>query len=362
MPVADDVALAHKALDDAQAEERRAARDAGLVYVHDGETGLRRRRAGRGFAYIDADGRAVREATVLARIRALAIPPAHTDVWISAQPRAHLQATGRDARGRKQYRYHPQWRQVRDRDKYALLSAFAAALPALRRRLARDLKQPGLPRDKVIAAAIQVMADTSIRVGNREYARTNRSFGLTTLRSTHVGLLRGDRVRLKFRAKGGVMRECLIDDPRVVRLIRRCHPLPGQALFQYCDESDCYSPIDSAMVNAYLREVMQGDFSAKDFRTWRATLGAMVSLAQLPLPASPSERALKACETDVVREIAQQLGNTVAVCRNSYIDPVVFEHWRSGTLQHSYAAVAPRSEHQRERWAERFLRRAKRAR
>lgn len=346
----------------AQVDERQAARDAGLVYVRDSDPGMRRRRAGKGFVYVDAAGHAVRDADILARIRALAIPPAYTDVWISTQPRAHLQATGRDARGRKQYRYHPLWRRVRDRDKYALLAAFAAALPGLRRRLARDLKQPGLPRDKVVAAAICVMADTSIRVGNSEYARSNNSFGLTTLRSRHVGLLRGDRVRLKFRAKGGVMRECLIDDPRVVRLIRRCHPLPGQALFQYCVEGDDYEPIDSAMVNAYLREVMAGDFSAKDFRTWRATLGALVALAQVPLPEPASERAFKACETEVVRGIAEQLGNTAAVCRNSYIDPVVFEQWRSGTLQRSFAAAAPHTPVQFERWAERFLRRTKRAR
>nr|WP_183961182.1 DNA topoisomerase IB [Chiayiivirga flava] len=335
---------------------------AGLVYVRDSDPGLRRRRAGKGFAYLDTHGRAVRDAETLARIRKLAIPPAYVDVWISTHPRAHLQATGRDARGRKQYRYHPQWRRVRDRDKYATMAGFAAALPALRRRLARDLKLPGLPREKVLAAAVSVMADTSIRVGNSEYARSNGSFGLTTLRSRHVGILRGNRVKLRFRGKGGLVRECLIDDPRVVKLIRRCHPLPGQALFQYCVDGDCYEPIDSSMVNDYLREVMGGDYTAKDFRTWRATRGALEALARTPLPTPASERALKSIELGVVREIAAQLGNTPAVARNSYIDPIVFSAWRSGALQRSFSATAPRTSLQVERWAERFLRRARRGR
>lgn len=342
------------------AEERRVARDAGLVYVRDSEPGYRRRRAGKGFAYLDPDGRPLRDAEALMRIRKLAIPPAYVDVWISNKPRAHLQATGRDARGRKQYRYHPLWRQVRDRDKYATMAGFAAALPTLRRRLSRDLKLPGLPRDKVLAAAVSVMLDTSIRVGNSHYARTNGSFGLTTLRSRHVGLLRGNRVQLRFRAKGGLMRECLIDDPRVVKLIRRCHPLPGQALFQYCVDGDCYEPIDSSMVNDYLREVMGGDYTAKDFRTWRATRGALEALARTPLPEPASERALKSIELKVVRGIAEQLGNTPTVARNSYIDPIVFTAWRSGTVQRSFAAKQPRTELQIERWAEAFLRRARR--
>lgn len=342
---------------------RRTARAAGLRYVNDHEPGIGRRCAGGGFAYRDARGHAVRTAKTLERIRALAIPPAYTQVWICADARGHIQATGRDARGRKQYRYHPQWRQTRDESKFERVIAFGRALPGLRRRVRRDLKLPGFPRAKVLAIVVAVMAETLLRVGNDEYARSNRSFGLTTLRNRHVDFLRGGRARFSFRGKSGQAQQVELDNARLTRLVRACQQLPGQALFQYRDDEGRLQPVDSGAVNAYLHEAMGAAFTAKDFRTWGGTLAAFRCLAGLPLPPPgragvPSERALNAAQNAVIGEVAQALRNTPAVCRKAYIDPAVFAGWREGRLAR-YADGA-RGELQWERAALKFLKQARR--
>ena len=309
-----------------------AARQAGLRYVSDDQPGIARRKAGKGFSYRDADGHAVRDAATLARIRALAIPPAYTEVWICALDNGHLQATGRDARRRKQYRYHADWARVRGDGKFDRVIAFGLALPKLRRRLRRDLKLPGLPQDKVLAIVVALLAETLVRVGNPEYARDNRSYGLTTLRNRHLELVRGGRARMRFRGKSGQEHEVEINDQRLVELIRRCQQLPGQALFQYRDDDGTVQPVDSGQVNAYLRDAMGEDFSAKDFRTWGGTVAALRHFAATALPESPSERALAALQKEVICQVAARLGNTPAVCRKAYIDPSVFDGWRAGSL------------------------------
>ncbi len=323
---------------------KRAARSAGLRYVSDAMPGIRRRRSGKGFVYLHANGRAVRDAKTLARIRALAVPPAYADVWICADPRGHLQATGRDARGRKQYRYHPQWSEVRGFGKFDRLVAFGKALPKLRRAVRRDLKLPGFPREKVLAIAVALMAQTLLRVGNDAYARANGSFGLTTLRNRHVEFLRGGRARLSFPGKSGQAQESVLDDARLVKLMRACQQLPGQALFQYVDEVGKRQRIDSGMVNDYLRAAMGEDFTAKDFRTWGGTLLAFQLFAAKRLPTSPrggapSERALATAQNEVIAEVARTLGNTAAVCRKAYIDPALYGGWRDGALARASATA-----------------------
>ena len=247
---------------------RSDAAEAGLLYVSDADPGIARRRAGRGFSYRAPDGRTVRDRDTLARIRALAIPPAYTEVWICTTARGHLQATGRDARRRKQYRYHPRWQQARGNGKFERIVAFGRALPKLRRRLRVDLKLAGFPRDRVLAIVVSLLAETLVRVGNDEYARSNRSYGLTTLRGRHVEFLRGGRARLRFRGKSGLEHTREIDDAGLVKLVRACQELPGQALFQYVDDDGTVQPVDSSDVNDYLRRAMGDDFTAKDFRTW----------------------------------------------------------------------------------------------
>ena len=242
-----------------------AASEAGLRYVSDSTPGLRREQQGDGFVYRKADGTAIDDEATLLRIRALAIPPAWTDVWICPQPRGHLQASGRDARGRKQYRYHAQWSAVRGHGKFDRVIAFGEALPRLRRRLQRDLKAPGFPRDKVLAIVVAVLADTLIRVGNPEYARSNRSYGLTTLRNRHVAFVRGGRAHFRFRGKGGQDHDVVLDDARLVRLLRHCQQLPGQALFQYQDDDGNVVPVDSGQVNDYLRERDRRGFHREGF-------------------------------------------------------------------------------------------------
>ncbi len=335
------------------------AREAGLVYVTDADPGIRRRRAGRGFCYLDPDGTPIRDREILGRIRALAIPPAYTEVWICPRERGHLQATGRDARRRKQYRYHPQWNAVRGDGKFNRIVAFGQALPRLRRRLRQDLALPGFPREKVLAIVVALMANTLVRIGNAEYARSNRSFGLTTLRNRHAEFVSGGRVRLRFRGKGGQEHDVEVDDQRLVKLIRACQQLPGQALFQYRDDEGELRPVGSGEVNDYLRAAMGEDFTAKDFRTWGGTLAAFQQLAATPLPERRSERALAQVRQAVAREAADVLGNTPAVCRKAYIDPCVFEGWFDGSL-HRYAAGA-RGARQWEQAALRFLNRMHRA-
>ena len=319
-------------------EVRAYAAAAGLVYVADDGPGITRRRAGRAFIYFDADRRRVREASVLERIRMLAIPPAYSDVWICANPRGHLQATGRDARGRKQYRYHAKWRATRDAGKFDRLIRFGERLPHLRRVLRRDLALPGLPEAKVLAVIVSLLANTGVRVGNEEYARSNGSYGLTTLRDRHVTFVREGRAVLRFRGKSGQAQEARVDDARLVRILRRCQQLPGQYLFQYIDDEGQRKPVDSGMVNQYLRDAMGEEFTAKDFRTWGGTISAIALLAKTALPESRAERPFKSAMVDVVKGVAERLGNTPAVCRSSYIDPRVFEAWRAGRL---HRAVPP---------------------
>nr|WP_082672733.1 DNA topoisomerase IB [Luteimonas abyssi] len=342
------------------------ARKAGLRYVSDADPGITRRRAGRGFCYRLPEGEVVRDVDALTRIRALAIPPAYTEVWICLDDRGHLQATGRDARRRKQYRYHAEWSQARGTGKFDRVIAFGRALPRLRRRLRRDLALPGFPRERVIALVVALLGETLVRIGNAAYAASNRSYGLTTLRNRHIDFLRGGRARLHFRGKGGQDHDLEIDDARLVKLVRACHELPGQALFQYRDDDGTLQPVASGDVNDYLREAMGEGFTAKDFRTWGGTLLAFRTLAATPLPppsprtGAPTERALNRVRTEVVRTVADTLGNTPAVCRKAYIDPRVFDGWEDGSL--ARAAAGARGARQWEQAALRFLSRRSRRR
>jgi DNA topoisomerase IB len=330
----------------AAVEGAQMAKRAGLIYVSDTAAGYRRARAGKRFRYFLPDSRPIRSAAELKRIASLAIPPAYENVWICMDPRGHLQATGRDARGRKQYRYHPAWRTTRDDAKFERMVIFADALPRLRRKLARDLALDGLPRQKVLAVIISILDATRIRVGNVEYARDNKSFGLTTLLNRHVSFIRDGRAVLNFRGKGGVPHEVPIDDKRIARIVKRCQELPGQQLFQYVTDDGERAPIDSGQVNDYLRDAMGDDFTAKDFRTWGATLQAVILLARTPRPGDPSDRAYKTEIARIVKQVAAELRNTPAVCRKSYINPIVFEAWRSGAIQKSFSGglklAAPR--------------------
>ena len=317
-------------------QARRHARASGLIYVSDTEPGIRRKRRGGHFHYLGANGRAVTAPRTLDRIRRLAIPPAYTDVWICREPRGHLQATGRDARQRKQYRYHTQWRETRDNGKFARMVEFGAQLPRLRRRLKQDLALQGLPKNKVLATIVRLLDDTLLRVGNEEYARTNQSYGLTTLRDRHVKFLRDGRAFFSFKGKSGRVQELVLDDRRLARIIRHCQQLPGQQLFQYVDDDGKRQPIDSGMVNDYLREVMGGNgagFTAKDFRTWGATVRAIAFLACQATGERVTGRAFNHCVASTAKHVAEALGNTPAVCRKSYINPVVFEAWRDRDVE-----------------------------
>ena len=311
----------------------------GLVYVSDQARGFRRfRRPGPKhapvrFHYLTPSGRRVRDARTLARIAKLAIPPAYEDVWICTNPRGHLQATGRDARGRKQYRYHPDWRAARDDHKHGRMREFGRALGKLRAAVRRDLARPGLPREKVLALVVKLLDTTQVRVGNDEYARSNGSFGLTTLRDRHARFPARGKALLRFRGKGGTEHDVLVEDPRLAGLVRRCQELPGQRLFQYVDDDGGQRAIDSGQVNAYLRERMGGEFTAKDFRTWHATLHALTLLQKTALPERSTEAALRRCTNAVIKEVAAGLRNTPAVCRKSYVNPAVFEAWQSGALR-----------------------------
>jgi len=315
----------------------------GLAYVSDQARGIRRvrvsaRKKGRKtapplFRYVGPSGRRIRDARTLARIASLAIPPAYEDVWICTNPRGHLQATGRDARGRKQYRYHPDWTRARGDHKHTRMRSFGKALGRLRAGVRRDLALPGLPREKVLALVVKLLDATQVRVGNAEYARTNGSFGLTTLRDRHARFPSRGKALLHFRGKGGAEHDVLVEDARLAQLVRRCQELPGQALFQYVDEQGGRHAVDSGQVNDYLRERMGDDFTAKDFRTWHATLHALTLIGKVPLPEKRSERAMRACVNAVVKEVAGGLRNTPAVCRKSYINPAVFVAWQNGELR-----------------------------
>lgn len=320
------------------AAEAQSAAVAGLQYVYATDAGIRRGGRTPHFIYVDDDGARVTDQRTLERIRALAIPPAYVDVWICAQTNGHLQAVGRDARGRKQYRYHARWRSVRDRGKFDRVVDFGKALPRLRRKLRRDLATRGLSRPKVVALVLSVMADTLMRIGNDYYSRANNSYGLTTLRSRHVRPYRG-RLHFHYRGKSGQIRDIELDNERLIRLVRRIQQLPGQRLFQYVDDDGALRPIDSSMVNDYLRDALGGAFTAKDFRTFGGTVQAASVLARTPVP-DTGESAQRSALAAAVKEVAALLGNTPTVCRQSYIHPDVLAAWSNGRLHTSIPARA----------------------
>jgi DNA topoisomerase-1 len=309
---------------------------AGLRYANDARPGIRRRRNGRGFRYVKPGGGPLRDRAALRRIRSLAIPPAYTEVWISPDPRGHVQATGRDARGRKQYRYHPRWREVRDATKFERMAAFSRALPRIRRRIRRDLALSGLPRAKVLAAIVRLLEDTCIRVGNEEYARENGSYGLTTLRDGHVAVA-GSELRFEFRGKLGKRHACRLRDRRLARIVRQCQEIPGQELFQYRDADGARQSVASGDVNAYLREISGGDFTAKDFRTWAGTLAAAEAL--LAAGERGGRAARRRAVLAAIDEVAERLHNTRAVCRKYYVHPGVLDAFEAGELAAAFAGA-----------------------
>jgi DNA topoisomerase-1 len=306
-----------------------AARAAGLRYVSDSLPGITRRRAGKAFCYRAPDGQIIRDRAELARIRALAIPPAWTDVWISPRADGHLQATGRDARGRKQYRYHPDWRAVRDSAKFDRMLAFARALPGIRAQVGQDQARRGLPREKVLATVVHLLELTLSRVGNLEYVRANRSYGLTTLRDRHVAF-EGARLTFEYRGKGGKLHRISLRDRRLARIVRSCQELPGQHLFQYLDEDGARQAVDSADVNAYLQEITGESFTAKDFRTWAATV--LTSRALAALEVFETQAAAKRNLNRAIEQVAAELRNTPTICRKSYVHPEVVAAYLDGTL------------------------------
>ena len=305
-----------------------AAEQASLTYVSDSEPGIRRLKAGEGFSYKGSKGQAV-SAAAIARIKALAIPPAWTDVWISPDAAGHIQATGRDVRGRKQYRYHQLWAAERDGAKYSSLVAFAESLPELRRRMDADLRRHGLPAERVVAAIVWLLDNTMIRVGNAAYARDNKSFGLTTLRDRHVDI-KGSSLRFAFKGKSGKEWKLKLVDRRIAGIVRGAQDLPGQKLFQYLDEDGNRRPVHSEDVNRYIREAAGDAFSSKHFRTWGGTIHAASLFAQTELP--ESQAGVKRVMNSVIDKVAERLGNTRAVCRKCYIHPQVFEAWSQGRL------------------------------
>ena len=317
--------------DDTLAQDpEQSAREAGLRYVSDDRPGIRRRRAGKGFRYLRPDGSAVTDEPTLRRINSLVIPPAWTDVWIATDRRGHIQATGRDAKGRKQYRYHPRWREARDATKYTRMILFGHALPRIRERVADDLALAGLPKAKVLAAVVRLLEETHIRVGNDEYAAKNNSYGLTTMLDEHVSI-RGAKVAFEFRGKSGKDHQIDIQDRRLAAIVKRCQDLPGQRLFQYLDADGETQSITSGDVNAYLKEISGEDFTAKDFRTWAGTVLAAEALWQQAPATSPT--AAKKVVVQAIDNVAGALGNTRAVCRKSYIHPDVIAAYMAGTLR-----------------------------
>ncbi len=311
---------------------RMSAAEADLAYVSDAEPGIRRIKAGRGFWYRKPDGRRVTDAPTLDRIRAIVIPPAWTDVWICPLPNGNIQATGRDLRGRKQYRYHARWTACRCETKFSSLALFADALPAIRDAVDRDLRRHGLPREKVVASVAWLLDNTMIRVGNAAYARDNKSFGLTTLRARHVAVA-GSTLRFEFTGKSGKAWRIRLVDRRIARILRQIQELPGQHLFQHLDADGVRRRIGSGDINAYLREVSGEDFTSKHFRTWGATIHAAAIFSATPTPETATGRRREA--NAVIDLVAARLGNTRAVCRSCYIHPRVFEEWEAGTLAES---------------------------
>lgn len=313
----------------AAADPKESAKAVGLKYVVDDSPGIRRLKAGKSFKYLNPNGRPVRDPEELIRIRSLAIPPAWTDVWICPNPNGHLQATGRDVKGRKQYRYHPRWREIRDETKYARMVAFGKALPKIRRRLRKDLRLPGLPRNKVLAAVVRLLEISLIRVGNPEYVRQNRSFGLTTMRDQHVEIS-GPNLHFHFRGKSGKEHAVDIHNARLARIVKNCQDIPGQQLFQYLNEEGERQTVQSGDVNDYLREITGQDFTAKDFRTWSGTVLAAVALREfekVDSKAQAKRNILRAIEA-----VAQMLGNTPSICRKCYVHPIVIDSYLDGSI------------------------------
>jgi DNA topoisomerase-1 len=306
-----------------------SAKAAGLRYVSDSKPGIQRKRRGSGFRYVDAAGKPLHDKQTLARIKSLVIPPAWTDVWICPIPNGHLQATGRDARGRKQSRYHPRWRQLRDETKYEHMVSFGKALPRIRERVEHDLALSGLPRPKILATIVRLMETTYIRVGNQEYARQNKSYGLTTMRGKHVEV-HGSAITFTFPGKSGVHHEIDLEDRRLAKIVRRCQDLPGYELFQYLDADGERHTVDSSDVNDYLREMTGQDFTAKDFRTWA---GTVLTCAELQaLEAFESETQAKKNMVQAIKVVSSLLGNTPSVCRKCYVHPAVLDCYMTGEL------------------------------
>ena len=298
---------------------------AGLRYIRDGTPGIRRTPDG----YLDAKGKPVTDEKTLARIKSLVIPPAWTDVWICASPNGHLQAVGRDARGRKQYRYHPEYRHQRDQTKFSRMLNFGAALKAIRKRVESDLQLPGLPKNKVLAAVVKLLESTCMRIGNDEYKEENGSYGLTTLQDEHVKV-QGSKMRFQFKGKSAQMQDIELDDPRLAKIVKKCRDLPGFELFQYYDEAGNICDVTSSDVNHYIREITGEDFTAKDFRTWGGTGWAALILEQLGRCASPSE--VKKNTVEAIKQVAAKLGNRPATCRKYYVHPAVLDAYEKGTL------------------------------
>lgn len=306
-----------------------SAKAAGLRYVSDATPGIRRKRVGKHFSYLGLDGKPIRDQEELRRIRALAIPPAWTDVWICPNSQGHIQASGRDARGRKQYRYHRDWRKIRDETKYDRLIAFGQALPHIRERVDQDLSLPGLPREKVLAAVVRLLDNTSLRVGNEEYARKNNSFGLTTLRNQHVKIS-GTKIQFHFRGKRGKEHVVGIKDRKLARIVKQCQDLPGYELFQYLDESGERCSIDSADVNEYLHQISGQEFTAKDFRTWAGTVVTVCALTDLG--EGETQTQAKKQVSRAIETAAEHLGNTPAICRKCYVHPEIINAYLNGAL------------------------------
>jgi DNA topoisomerase-1 len=327
------------------AEPVEQAESAGLRYVNDAAPGITRQRSGNGWRYKRPDGTLITDPAERARIDAIGIPPAWTDVWISPARDGHIQATGRDARGRKQYRYHPRWREIRDRTKYYRLGPFGHGLPKLRRRVDADLERPGLPRERVLATVLRLMDETLIRIGNEEYARQNSSYGLTTLRHEHVRTDGSATIRFEFRAKSGKQQQVQLTDPRLAAVVHACHELPGQELFQYVDDDGRVVDVGSGDVNDYLRAITGAVYTAKDFRTWGGSVTAAEALARLGPPRSAADAKKKVVAA--IDAAAARLNNTRAVCRRSYVDPRVLDAYPNGALEDAFerTTARPRLKH-----------------
>jgi len=310
-------------------DPQQSAQIVGLRYVNDEMPGIRRKKAGKTFRFVDANGKIIREARQKERIKALAIPPAWQEVWICPSESGHLQATGRDDQGRKQHLYHPRWREVRDETKFNRLIAFAKTLPRIRRRLQKDLALPGLSRNKVLATVVRLLEVSLIRIGNEEYARDNGSFGLTTMRTNHVAIS-GAKLRFQFRGKSGKHHTVDVNDRRLARIVKTCQAIPGQDLFQYLDEEEKRQGVDSGAVNEYLREISGEDFTAKDFRTWAGTVITAQALRGLKPFESPTEAKQNVIEA--IKATAKRLGNTPAICRKCYVHPAVLDAYMDGSL------------------------------